>query len=390
MAGAQTPPADQDIPGGHFYTQANGMSGNTQYGYRIYDDASAKFWTEFQRLGGVTALGYPSSLRFQMDGFTVQATQKVILQWRPEVNQAYFVNVFDKLHDSNQDAALQSQFGIPAQLPTSFDAGKTPDQVQASRIALLDADAAIKGTYNANSNPVLYYGLPTSNVTPGAPFNMLRAQRVAIQHWNTAGPGGIKPGDVSIVNGGDVAKTLGLVTAAAQITETSSGQPSASPPSGPTPTPVAGSTPTPTTSGFTYRSKAVTDPPVDCNADSTRSSIPCVSVAGNGTVQFIKGRVMDQNGSHLRFVSVRATVTGGANLTQNVQTEGDGTFAFYIAGGPPGIPSAFSSNCPSSSVQYQIMVTSNTGAQDSDIHTINYDGNCNSDGEFHFDFVKTR
>src|SRR5690348_3822898 len=97
LADAQIAGGDQDIPGGHFYTQTNGGAG-PQYGYRITDEGGIGFWSEFQRLGGVTALGYPSSKRFQLDGFIVQATQKVIMQWRPESAQVNFVNVFDKMH----------------------------------------------------------------------------------------------------------------------------------------------------------------------------------------------------------------------------------------------------------------------------------------------------
>src|SRR5438874_8844031 len=98
LANAQTNGADQDVPGGHFYTQTNSGTG-PQFGYRITDEAGIGFWYEVLRLGGVNALGYPVSRRFMLDGFFVQATQKVILQWRPDANppQAYFVNVFDKL-----------------------------------------------------------------------------------------------------------------------------------------------------------------------------------------------------------------------------------------------------------------------------------------------------
>src|SRR5437660_1715967 len=82
---------DYDLPGGgHFYTQANGGAG-PQLGYRITDEGGIGFWSEFQRLGGVNGLGYPASRRFLLDGFFVQATQKVILQWRPEAGQVYFV-----------------------------------------------------------------------------------------------------------------------------------------------------------------------------------------------------------------------------------------------------------------------------------------------------------
>src|SRR5690349_16871709 len=146
LADAQTTGADQDIPGGHFFTQTNSNAG-PQFGYRITDEGGIGFWSEFKRLGGVTALGYPASRRFSLDGFIVQATQKVIMQWRPEVSQVYFVNVFDKLHDQGKDSALQQQFGIPPQLDPSFDAGKTPDQIQAARLALLSADAGIAQRY---------------------------------------------------------------------------------------------------------------------------------------------------------------------------------------------------------------------------------------------------
>src|SRR5579859_4304817 len=84
----QAPQQDRDIPNGHFYTQANGMGGGGTYGYRITDDGGIAFWSEFKRLGGVDVLGYPASTRFTLDGFTVQATQRVILQWRPDVKQA--------------------------------------------------------------------------------------------------------------------------------------------------------------------------------------------------------------------------------------------------------------------------------------------------------------
>jgi len=380
LASAQTSSADQDVPGGHFYTQTNSNAG-PQWGYRITDEGGIGFWSEFKRLGGVNALGYPVSRRFLLDGFFVQATQKVILQWRPDVSppQVYFVNAFDKLHDMSMDAALQQQFQIPPQLDPSFDAGKTPDQIQAARLGLLNADAAIAARYGSGPSAILYNGLPSSQLTNQGPFSAIRAQRVAIQHWNIANPAaGIKAGDVSVVNGGDIAKTLGLVPASATGVENTAGQLLAPPPPpGPTPTP---------TPAFTFKSKAITDPPVDCNGDANLSAIPCGAVFPNAGTQFIKGRVMDQKGNHLQFITVQATVAGN---TIQKQIAGDGTFTFYIAGGPPGLEGNIGA-CPPYALDYQIMVLSNIGGQDSDIYPVHYDGNCNTDGEFHFDFVKVR
>ncbi|HEX6512546.1 MAG TPA: hypothetical protein VF157_09630, partial [Chloroflexota bacterium] len=158
--GAQVGAADFDIPGGHFYTQANGGVG-PQYGYRITDEGGIGFWSEFKRLGGVTALGYPSSRRFTLDGFMSQATQKYILQWRPEVSQVYFVNVFDKLHDLGKDSQLQQQFGIPPQADASID--------QATRLGWLNADPAIAKQFGTGPAALQANGLPTSQVTPAGP-----------------------------------------------------------------------------------------------------------------------------------------------------------------------------------------------------------------------------
>ncbi|HEX6512377.1 MAG TPA: hypothetical protein VF157_08765 [Chloroflexota bacterium] len=386
LASAQTP-ADQDIPGGHFYTEANGGTG-PQYGYRITDEGGLGFWSEFKRLGGVNALGYPASRRYAMPGFMAQATQKVILQWRPDVSppRAYFLNVFDAFHDQGKDSALQQQYGIPPQLDPSFDAGKAPDQVQAARIALLNEDPPIAAFYKASANPALYYGLPTSKLANAGAFNIVRLQRVAIQHWNQAGPGGIGAGDVTVVNGGDVAKVFALVPPDAQITETASGQPN------PSATPAA-------TLANDYHSKHVTEPPVDCNGDPTISAIPCLASAPNGATQYIKGRVMDQKGNHLQFVLVQATILGTsctntAGVYSNPcvithQTAQDGTFTFFIAGGPPSGEGAISP-CPPYSLTYQIMIVDRNGLQDSDVYTVTYGGNCFQAGEFHFDFVKVR
>src|SRR5947207_3019207 len=86
---AQTAPGvfirrDFPLPDGHFYTQTNGRT-DAATGYAITDGGDIPFWSEFQRLGGVAALGYPVTGRFVWDGFVVQATQRVVLQWRPEL-----------------------------------------------------------------------------------------------------------------------------------------------------------------------------------------------------------------------------------------------------------------------------------------------------------------
>ncbi|HEY3110264.1 MAG TPA: hypothetical protein VGL23_16005, partial [Chloroflexota bacterium] len=113
---------DQPIPGGRFFSQTAGRDG--QAGFRVTNEGGIRFWDEFQRLGGVDALGYPISRRFTWKGFTVQAMQKGVLQWRPESGQAWLTNVFDELHEADKDGWLQAARSTPRPLDPSFDGGR--------------------------------------------------------------------------------------------------------------------------------------------------------------------------------------------------------------------------------------------------------------------------
>src|SRR3712207_881925 len=104
------------LPNGAFFTQTSHQPG---YGFAITDEdldsrgQVIRLWSEFQRLGGAEVLGYPISQRFYWDGFVCQATQRVILQWRPETGRVTFVNVFDLVHQAGKDAYLQANRQIP-------------------------------------------------------------------------------------------------------------------------------------------------------------------------------------------------------------------------------------------------------------------------------------
>ncbi|MCL5025020.1 MAG: hypothetical protein M1531_00760 [Chloroflexi bacterium] len=198
-----------EIPPGHFYTQANGFSGIGRAGYLIVNDLPARFWDEFQRLGGVDELGYPASRRFVWDGFISQATQKQALQWRPERGQVAFVNVFDQLSKAGKDDYLLTVRQVPKPFDNSPDTGLPWDQVVARHLAYLDQDPAIKARYFADPAWLDHYGLPQSYGDFGNVF-VVRAQRAVFQRWKVDVPWA-KAGDVTIANGGDIAKELGLV-----------------------------------------------------------------------------------------------------------------------------------------------------------------------------------
>ena len=204
---------DFAIPNGHFYQQANGQDGAGNTGYAITDDKGIPFWTSFQRLGGVQAVGYPASQRFVWDGFTVQVMQKVVFQWHADTGQVMFVNVLDRLHDAGKDAWLQSERQTPPPFDTAPDTGLSWSQVEQRHWAFLATNTAIQQRYWADTDPLNHYGLPMSYADEGNSF-VIRCQRVVFQYWKVAVPWAAA-GQVTIANGGDLAKEAEMFPAAA-------------------------------------------------------------------------------------------------------------------------------------------------------------------------------
>ncbi len=198
---------DFPIPNGHFYTQASGQ-GNA-FGFQITDEDGANFNSEFVRLGGVAHLGYPASERFVFGGFVTQATQKTLLQWRPESGRVAFVNVFDVFTQRGLDQVLAKTRLIPPTADNSADTGLSWPQVQARHLAILNQNPAIKSRYFADPDPIDDFGLPQGSADFGGVF-VIRCQRAAFQQWriNTSFA---RAGDVTQVNAGDLAKEFGLV-----------------------------------------------------------------------------------------------------------------------------------------------------------------------------------
>ncbi len=198
---------DWPLPEGHFFTQTGGGGGQ---GYPVSDKGGIRFWSELQRLGGVATVGYPISGRFSWNGFTVQAFQRVVFQWRPENGTAAFVNIFDVMSAAGKDDLLLAARQVPN--PAAFDeAGKAFDQITSERLALLDSNPAIKSAYfGVVGDPVQSNGLPTSPVVDMGNNFALRAQRVVLQQWKEDTPWARK-GEVTVALGGDIAKEVGLL-----------------------------------------------------------------------------------------------------------------------------------------------------------------------------------
>jgi S1-C subfamily serine protease len=195
------------VPNGRFYSEASGAGGAA--GYSITDEGGRAFWSEFQRLGGVEALGFPASRRFEQGGFVHQATQRFLLQWRPESGRIVYANAFDVLSAAGRDEWLRTQRMIPAPADFSGDAGLPWDQIVRRHLALLDQNATLKRSYLSDPDPVTTFGLPQSIADMG-PAVVLRAQRAAFQLWKVR-TSFAQPGEVTIVNGGDLVKEAGLL-----------------------------------------------------------------------------------------------------------------------------------------------------------------------------------
>jgi len=202
-------PPDYAIENGHFYTQGAGAQAKGS-GYSITDDGGIPMWTEFNRLGGVDVLGYPVSGRFTLSGQVVQLTQKAGLAWRPEANQARFLNIFTLLHDAGKDPWLAQTKGIPPQVTSPDEAGKTWEQIAQKRYQLLDAHPPVKVAYFAMYDPVSMYGLPTSSWLEQPIASTLRFERVAFQQWKQVVPWA-PAGAVQMANGGDILKESGIL-----------------------------------------------------------------------------------------------------------------------------------------------------------------------------------
>lgn len=195
--------ADWSIPGGHYFSQTGG--------YAVVNTDGVPFWNEYQRLGGIQAVGYPISQRFYWDGFVVQAMQRVVFQWRPEAGQVYFLNVFDLMSQAGKDEWLEVVRQTPRPLDDSFDAGKSWDQIVQGRLALLNANPAIRNAYyGVVGDPVVMNGLPTSPVVDMGNNYTLRAQRVVIQQWKENVPWAAA-GQVTVALGGSIAAEAGLI-----------------------------------------------------------------------------------------------------------------------------------------------------------------------------------
>ena len=196
------PPQNWSVADGRFFTE-KGHGCDT--GFPVTDADGIPFWDTWQGLG-LEYVGYPISHRYIWRGSVTQAFQKTIMQWRPG-RGVFFVNLFDELHDAGKDAELRKEWAIPFHLEFDPVQGWDWDEFVQRRLALLDANHAIKERYFAARDPLLRFGLPTSPVEDYGNMFVIRTQKAVFQQWKEDVPWA-EAGEVTIANGGDITEAL--------------------------------------------------------------------------------------------------------------------------------------------------------------------------------------
>lgn len=211
-AAAQTP-SDYPLPNGHFFKQANGLGGAGEGGFPVVNEVFGQpfgpvsFFSAFVARGGVPQVGFPSGRAFEFGGFITQPFQKLVFQNQPG-RGVFFLNIFDIMSIQGFDPFLGAFRQIPPNFDTSPDTGLPFSAVINRHLAFLNNDPAIRARYFADRDPITNFGLPMSFKDYGPVF-VIRCQRASFQHWKvTVGPN--PAGIVQIVNGGDLAKELGI------------------------------------------------------------------------------------------------------------------------------------------------------------------------------------
>ena len=182
----------------------------SETGFEVCDDTNARFLSAYLNYG-LQNVGYPISNRYQRDGFITQAFQKAIFQWRADTGRVAFKNVFDELSKQGFDERLLNVRQTPNPLPAGWDGDISFAQVVEKRQALLTRPA-LRAAYFAASDPLTFFGLPTSTVQDMGNHYAIRLQRAVLQEWKENVPWA-SIGQVTIANGGDIAKEMGALPA---------------------------------------------------------------------------------------------------------------------------------------------------------------------------------
>ena len=180
-------------------------------GFAVTNSNGVPLW-DFVRARDLQAIGYPISQRWVDGPFTLQAFQKVILQWDPGTGQMNYYNTLDVLANWYPHVNLPN---VPVHEVLAADFGADFATVTQNHLAILDRNPKIKSRFLAEPDWLNLYGLPiryeAREVNGNAEgLQVLRTQRTVFVVWNVPAPG-TTVGQVLLQNVPDKVKTLSNV-----------------------------------------------------------------------------------------------------------------------------------------------------------------------------------
>ena len=193
---------------GCLFTVTGGDTPDPDDGFEVTNGSDVPLW-DFVQGRDLDGLGYPISQRWTGGPFTLQAFQKVILQWDPGKRQMNFYNTLDAL--ANNYPGVELPF-VPAHQVLEADRGMDFGTVTRNHLALLEQNTAIQQRFLAEPDWLNLYGLPIRYEeldVEGNPqgVQLLRTQRTVFAVWNVPAPG-TTIGQVLLQNVPDQVKKL--------------------------------------------------------------------------------------------------------------------------------------------------------------------------------------
>ena len=177
------------LPEGCLFTITGGDTPHPNDGFAVTNADDVPMW-DFVRQRDLQAIGYPISQRWVDGPFTLQAFQKVILQWDPGNGRMNYFNTLDALANDYPGVGLPNVPGHQV-LDTADLSFK---EVISVHLGILDANSKIKAVFLGEADWLNLYGLPIryeEREAEGNPqgLQMLRAQRAVFEIWNVEAPG---------------------------------------------------------------------------------------------------------------------------------------------------------------------------------------------------------
>ncbi len=169
---------------GCLFTITGGDTTDPDDGFAVTNAGGVPLW-DFVRERDPQAIGYPISQRWARGPFTLQAFQKVILQWDPGKSRMNYYNILDVLANRYPDVELPN---VPSHQVLEADRGADVAAIRRNHLALLDQNAAIKARFLSEPDWLNLYGLPIryeEREVNGNPqgLQLLRAQRMVFEIW---------------------------------------------------------------------------------------------------------------------------------------------------------------------------------------------------------------